>query len=322
MQAEIDLVARSDERSSEPSVAPASTSQVSSVAFVRDLIALTKPKITRMVAATMVGGMWLAARTTTGGATGRALPSMTHLGLGLLGTVLVVAGANALNMYLERDTDALMTRTANRPLPARRMRPEVALIVGLCLSAIAVPVLSFGVNALTGLFAGIALASYVLVYTPLKRRTTAALLIGAVPGAVPPLLGWTTVTGHLDLPGALLFGVLFFWQIPHFIAISTFRREEYARAGLKVLPVERGDAVARVHAVLYSIALVAVSLGLVAAHVGGAIYFASASVLGAGFLGIALYGLRPSAGDRWAKTLFFYSLVYLVLLLASLFASV
>jgi heme o synthase len=173
----------------------------------------------------------------------------------------------------------------------------------------------------TGLLAAIALVSYVVVYTPLKRRTTLSLLVGAVPGAIPPLLGWTAVTGRIQLPGVLLFGILFLWQVPHFLAIATFRRDDYARAGLKVLPVERGDRVTRWHIVAYLVALVGVSLSLVATGVGGALYFGAAAVLGAGFLGVGLWGLRPSAGVRWARGLFAVSIVYLVLLFAALTVS-
>src|SRR5262249_24541460 len=141
----------------------------------------------------------------------------------LLGTTLVVAGANALNMYLERDVDALMTRTRNRPLPSGRLPAEAALAFGVATSALAIPILTFAVNPLTGGLGAISLIIYVLAYTPLNRRSTSALLVGAVPGAMPPLMGWTAVTGQLDAAGIALFLILFVWQLPHFIAISLFR---------------------------------------------------------------------------------------------------
>ena len=281
-------------------------------AFVVDLIALTKQRITVMVVVTMLGGMWLAMRSG-----GPQRPVLT-LALAVLGTVLVVSGANTLNMYIERDSDRFMARTKNRPLPAGRMAPEIALGFGLALSALAIPLLTFAVNAMTGLLAAVALVSYVLVYTPLKRVTTLSLPIGAVPGAIPPLLGWTAVTGHLEWPGLLLFSVMFLWQIPHFLAIATFRREDYRRAGLKVLPVERGDRVTRHHIVAYLIALIAVTLLLVPFGVGGSFYLASAIALGAVFLGFGAWGLRASAGPRWARGLFITSIFYLVLLLGAL----
>jgi protoheme IX farnesyltransferase len=168
------------------------------------------------------------------------------------------------------------------------------------------------VNAVTGLLASIALVSYVLLYTPLKRRSPTSLIVGAVPGAIPPLLGWSAVRGTLDGPGLVLFGILFLWQVPHFLAIATFRKEDYRRAGLKVLTVVHGDRVARHHAVRYLAALVLMSLLLVPFRIGGTAYFAAALVLGGAFFGVGLWGLRRDAGVRWAKGLFFTSMVYLV----------
>jgi len=286
-------------------------------ALVADLVTLTKPRITAMVVVTMLGGIWLAAH--RGVASGPL--SAWRLGVAVAGTALVVGSANALNMWLERASDGLMARTKNRPLPTGRLDPTVALGFGLALGVVSVPALALAVNALTGALAAVALVSYVAVYTPLKRRTTASLLIGAVPGAIPPLLGWTAVTGRIGWPGALLFGVLFLWQVPHFLAIATFRRDDYARAGLKVLPVERGDRVTRVHIVAYLLALYAVSLALVAVGVGGPLYVGAAVVLGAAFLAVGAWGLRPAAGARWARGLFATSIVYLVLLFAALMAS-
>ena len=280
--------------------------------LLADLVSLTKPRITAMVVITMLGGMWLATRS------GGPQRSVLTLSLAMLGTVLVVSGANTLNMYIERESDRFMARTKNRPLPSGRMAPEIALWFGLAISAVSIPLLTFAVNALTGLLAAFALVSYVLVYTPLKRTTTLSLLIGAAPGAIPPLLGWTSVTGHTEWPGVLLFGILFLWQIPHFLAIATFRREDYRRAGLKILPVERGDRVTRHHIVAYLVALVAVTLLLVPFGVGGSFYLASAIGLGAVFLGFGAWGLRPSAGARWARGLFITSIFYLVLLLGAL----
>jgi len=269
-----------------------------------------------MVLITMLGGIFLASRVTSKD------KSFSVLAIAVIGTGLVVSGANSLNMYLERSTDKLMARTKNRPLPSGRMAPKIALWFGIGMSAVAVPLLTFGVNAATGLLAALALVSYVLLYTPLKRRTTLSLLIGAVPGAIPPLLGWTTVTGKIEWPGVLLFGILFFWQIPHFLAIAIFRREDYRRAGLKILPVERGDRVTRHHIVVYLAVLVLVTLLLVPVGVGGPLYLGAALLLGAMFFGFGAWGLRPSSGARWARGLFITSIVYLVLLLLALTVSV
>jgi heme o synthase len=294
--------------------------------FAADLVSLTKPRVTVMVVATMLGGMWVASRWVRAaagvelGSRGNYAVPAAHLGLALLGTVLVVSGASALNMYMERDTDQLMERTRNRPLPARRLAPEVAFWFGVALSVMSIPLLLVGVNATTGLLATVALLSYVLLYTPLKRRTTLALPIGAVPGAIPPLLGWTSITGRIDLPGFFLFAILFLWQIPHFLAIATFRRDDYRRAGLKVLPVEKGDRTTRLHIVGYLALLVLATVLLVPLGVGGPAYLVAAVVLGGAFFAAGAWGLHPAAGIRWARSLFFASIVYLVLLFAALMA--
>jgi protoheme IX farnesyltransferase len=278
-------------------------------AALGDLLALAKPRITALVLFTTASGLWLAPRGL----------SAAGVALTLVGTVLIVAGANTLNMYLERDSDALMARTAGRPLPAGRMDPGVALRFGIGLSVLSVPLLTFAVGPLPGLLASIALVSYVLLYTPLKRRSATALLVGAIPGAIPPLIGWTAATGRLDLPGVLLFAVMFLWQVPHFLAITLFRKGEYARAGLVVQPNEPGgERAARANIVRYTVALVGVSLLFVPIGVAGRLYLVTALVAGAAFLGYGLLGLRENAGTRWARNLFFLSLVYLTALFAVL----
>ena len=278
-------------------------------AALGDLLALAKPRITALVVFTTASRLWLAPRGL----------SAAGVALTLVGTVLIVAGANTLNMYLERDSDALMARTAGRPLPAGRMDPAVALRFGIALSVLSVPLLTFAVGPLPGLLASIALVSYVLLYTPLKRRSATALLVGAIPGAIPPLIGWTAATGRLDLPGVLLFATMFLWQVPHFLAITLFRKGEYARAGLVVQPNEPGgERAARANIVRYTVALVGVSLLFVPIGVAGRLYLVTALVAGAAFLGYGLLGLRENAGTRWARNLFFLSLVYLTALFAVL----
>jgi protoheme IX farnesyltransferase len=208
-----------------------------------------------------------------------------------------------------------MARTAGRPLPAGRMDPGIALRFGLALSALSVPLLTFAVGPLPGLLASVALVSYVLLYTPLKRLSAASLLVGAIPGAIPPLIGWTAATAHLDLPGVLLFAVMFLWQVPHFLAITLFRKAEYARAGLVVQPNEPGgERAARTNIVRYTVALVGVSLLFVPLGVAGKLYLATALVAGAAFLGYGLLGLREDAGVRWARNLFLLSLLYITVL--------
>ena len=275
---------------------------------VRDLVALTKPRITLMVILTAAGGLYLAPR---------EVAPLTVL-LTLLATAMVVGAANTLNCWLERDVDKHMARTKRRPLPAGRMEAKHALWLGLALGAISVPVLTFVANPLTGLLAAIALVSYVWVYTPMKQRSPAALIVGAVPGALPPLMGWTAATGELGAPGLVLFGIMFLWQMPHFIAISIFRQREYSKAGIKVLPAVRGNTVAKRHAALWAAALLPVSLLLVPLGIAGGVYLAAAAILGAAFFGWSLWGLRAEAGNRWARQLFLGSLVYLPLLFAAL----
>jgi heme o synthase len=289
-------------------------------AIARDLVSLTKPRITVIVVATMLGGVVVASRYAR--ALGMPDVSIASVVLSLIGTVLVVSGANALNMYIERDTDGLMERTKKRPLPAGRLSPDLALWFGLAISVLSLLILGFAVNSTTTLLGAFALVSYVCVYTPLKRKTTAALLIGAVPGAIPPLLGWTTVTNRIDAPGAVLFAILFLWQVPHFLAITLFRSSDYQRAGLKVLPAERGEALTRRHIVGYLVALLVVSLLVVPLGVAGPVYFAAALVLGVGFLAFGLLGLRASSDVRWARGLFGLSILYLMLIQVALVVGV
>jgi heme o synthase len=280
-----------------------------------DIIALTKPRITVIVLATCAAGMAMAPGSISWG---RKL-------LGLLGTTLIVASANTLNMWWERDLDGRMARTRSRPLPAGRMAPNFALAFGLLLAAVSLPLL-LAVNGVTAALGLRALVVYVCAYTPLKRHSTLALLVGAVPGAMPPLMGWTTVSGSItraglptapeavQLGGVALFALLFVWQVPHFIAISFFRAADYAAAGMKVVPVERGERAAKWQILGYSLVLVGSSL--FAGVLAGSAYLFAAATLGALFVGLAAYGLRAASGNRWARSLFAYSIVYLVAILA------
>jgi protoheme IX farnesyltransferase len=281
--------------------------RASSVALA-DLVALAKPRVTALVITTTAGGLWLAP----------VKVGLDVAGLAMLGTVLIVAGANALNMYIERDIDGRMDRTRDRPLPAGRLAPRVALWFGVALSVLAVPILAVGVNLTTALLAVLAHLSYVLAYTPLKQRSPAALLVGAVPGAMPPLLGWTAATGSVGWGGLVLFGILFFWQVPHFLAISIFRKDDYARAGLKVMPNTAGLRATKHGIVRYLLALVAVSLLLVPLGVERQGYLVWAGTLDAVFFGWGCYGLRDAASAKWARSLFAVSIVYLVLLFCAL----
>lgn len=278
------------------------------VGAFRDFVALTKPRITALVVITTAGGMWLAP--------GHRSP--LHFLLTVLATATVVSAANIFNCWIERESDRDMTRTSVRPLPAGRIAPNHALVFAFVLALISVPALSIGVNPLTGFLGALALVLYVCVYTPMKQKSWTALLIGAVPGALPPLMGWTAATGKLEAPGLVLFGILFLWQVPHFIAISIFRREEYERAGIVVLPSVIGDRAATLHAIIYAAALLPVTLLLAPLGVAGKLYLGTATVLGFAFLGTAVMGLPRNADHAWARRLFYVSLAYLTLLFVAL----
>src|SRR6185436_19966678 len=220
----------------------------------------------------------------------------------LIGTALLVAASNALNMYMERDADALMDRTRDRPLPRAIVSPEAALAFGAGLTCVGIALVFLGSNLLTGLLGMLAVSGYVAVYTPLKRVSGAAVFVGAIPGALPPLMGWTAVTGHLDAPGLALFAVLFLWQIPHFLAIAIYRGADYARAGFKVLPLTVSARVTRATMLAFSVLLVAVTIALEPLHVAGPRYALVAALLGAIFIGWAAAGFRRAAESRWARS--------------------
>jgi len=278
------------------------------LAWFRDLVELAKPRITGMVVITFVGALCLAP-----GRIAHWRAIMT-----LIGTAFLVAASNTLNMYLERDIDPLMDRTRDRPLPRASLSPETALAFGVSLACVAVPLVFLGSNLLTGILGLFALGSYVAIYTPLKRHSASALFIGAVPGALPPLMGWTAVTGRLDAGGLALFAILFLWQIPHFLAIATYRASDYARAGFKVLPLTISTRATRATIVTFSAALVAATVLLQPLRVAGLPYLVCAALLGAVFIGWAAAGFRRAAAGAWARSLFLYSIVYLTLLFVAL----
>lgn len=285
---------------------------IPSVALLAELWVLTKPGIVAMCLVTTGAGLWLASATVSGG-----LPTLRVIAA-LLGTAMAVGAANALNMYLERDGDALMQRTRTRPLPAGRLAPRVALVFGIVLGLLALVVLFVLVNPLTSLLAAVALDTYVLLYTPLKRRSWLALFVGAVPGAIPPLMGWTAATGSIGAPGVALLMVLVLWQIPHFLAIALYRSAEYQKAGIKVLPLERGDGSARVQSIAYSLLLLPASLLLVPLGVAGLTFLVAAGLAGALMAGSAIFEMRKSRGNRGARRFFLVTLLYLPLLTLAL----
>jgi protoheme IX farnesyltransferase len=278
-----------------------------------DYLELTKPRVTVLVLFTVAAGAVLA------GAGRVPAGVLLHV---LLGTALVAAGASALNQWLERHRDALMRRTENRPLPSGRLQPREVLLFGSALGVVGVAYLALTLSQpWAALVAAFTFATYVGVYTPLKTRTTANTLIGAVPGALPPLIGYTAVRGALTLEAAALFLILFTWQVPHFLAIAWTYRDEYARAGHRMLPVvdRAGRRTAR-QMVAWCVALLAA--GAAPAWCGAAgpftpVYLAGALLLGLVFLASALR-FRRDKSVRQARRVLRASLVYLPGLLALL----
>lgn len=272
---------------------------------------LFKARLTALVVLTTTLGFYFGARDGLGG----LLFWETILATGFL-----ASGAAALNQYLEREADALMTRTRNRPLPSGRVSPVTALQVGVALSMVGMLWLTFRVNALTGLLGTITLGSYLFVYTPLKRVTTLNTLVGAVPGALPPLMGWTAATGDLGAGGWALFTILFFWQVPHFMAIAWMYRDDYAKGGFRMLPVVDPEGRRTgMTAVRHTVALMAFSLTPVALGLAGRWYAGVALALGLAFLACAVVFAARLTRES-ARRLFLASIVYLPVLLSVLVA--
>jgi len=289
---------------------PAAGSRV--VEFARDLLELTKPRITVLEVTMMLGGLALAP-------VRASWPTIVGVAVG---TALVVAAANALNMFMERDSDRHMDRTRNRPLPAGRLAPSVALVLSIVFVLTSMVLLWLAVNPLTAILGALGFASYCFVYTPLKRVSTLALPIGALPGAIPALMGWTAATGSIGAAGLAYTGILFFWQIPHFLAIAMYRKDEYAKADLMVLPNVKGDKAARFQMVAYTVVLVAVSLSLVFVGTAGWLYFVVAAVLGAWFLSLTVVGSQTDNVAVWGRKIFLASLIYLPVLALGLVVDV
>jgi protoheme IX farnesyltransferase len=273
---------------------------------------LTKPRITLMVVFTSFVGYAMAA----GGS-----PRLPGLLLALLGTALIASGASALNMVMERRTDALMERTRRRPLPSGRLGVSEALGFGGALSLSGLLILYWGANRLATAVALVTWASYLFAYTPLKTRTSLATVVGAFPGALPPVIGWTAATGRWA-PGALfLFVILFLWQLPHFLAIAWLFREDYARGGLPTLPAhDPSGRITSRQTLLDSAALLVVSLLPGAFGLAGPVYSVGALLLGAGLVGISA-GFVASRGQTSARRLFLASVLYLPALLGLLLAN-
>jgi protoheme IX farnesyltransferase len=272
---------------------------------VADYFALTKPRLNLLVVATSAAGYYLGAP---------AGPDPLVMLETVAGTALVAGGAAVLNQVYERDTDALMRRTRMRPLPDGRVAAGDAKVFGILLSAAGLVLLASRANLLAAALALVTLVTYLIVYTPLKRRTSLATLIGAVPGALPPLIGWAAARGSVSIGGAALFAIVFLWQIPHFMAIAWLYRDDYGKAGFPLLPVIEPDGRRTgQQAMLYASALLPVSLVPAVVGVSGPIYLIVAVVLGVALL--ALSGrFALVRDDRSARWLFFGSITYLPLI--------
>ena len=287
-------------------VAPA---QVKPAQRTTDFVSLTKPRLNFLVLITTLGGMYIAAPA------GVPLALLAHA---LVGTALVAGGAAALNQALEHETDSLMRRTRQRPIPGGRLRVAEGTWFGVLLSAAGLIELTWKVNPLAAAVAAATLASYVFVYTPLKRRTSLSTLVGAVPGALPPVIGWAAATGTISFPAIVLFGIVFLWQMPHFLAIAWLYRDDYSHAGIPLLPVLEPDGRRTgQQALLYAAALWPVSLLPAAAHIAGAPYSVVAMLLGFGLIALSARFARERT-TKTAKNLFLYSIVYLPLLWGAL----
>ena len=270
-----------------------------------DYLALTKPRLNGLVVATSAAGYYLGVQGST---------DLLAMASAVAGTALVAGGAAVLNQVYERETDALMRRTRMRPLPDGRIPLAEATIFGLALSAAGLGVLATRTNLAAAALALATLVIYLTVYTPMKRRTPLATLVGAVPGALPPLIGWTASHGTISIGGITLFAIVFLWQIPHFMAIAWLYRDDYGKAGFPMLPVvdPEGRRAGR-QAVIYALALVPVSLVPTLAGISGRVYFGIALALGVALLWLAVR-FATERTDAAARRLFFGSITYLPLL--------
>jgi protoheme IX farnesyltransferase len=279
-------------------------------ARVADYWALLKPRVMSLVVFTGLVGLWLA-------------PGHLHPVLAAVAILCIAVGAGAsgaINMWYDRDIDSMMARTQHRPLPAGRMAPAEALAFGIVLAAGSVIVMGLAVNPLAGLLLAGTIGFYVFVYTIwLKRRTPHNIVIGGAAGAFPPMIGWAAVTGDIGLPSLLLVALIFFWTPPHFWALALFRSDDYARAGVPMLPVVAGARATKRQILVYALILWPVSLAPYAAGLGGAWYLGLGILLNLVFTGLAIDVLRTTR-ETAPKRLFGFSILYLFLLFALLLA--
>jgi protoheme IX farnesyltransferase len=279
-----------------------------SIASVADYWALLKPQVMSLVVFTGFVGFWLA-------------PGHLHPVLAAVAIlcIAVAAGASgAINMWYDRDIDAVMSRTKNRPLPSGRVNPSEALAFGVVLGSGAVMVMGLAINIVAGALLAMTILFYVFVYTAwLKRRTPQNIVIGGAAGAFPPMIGWAAVTGDVSLAPLMLFGLIFFWTPPHFWALALYRAGDYAKAGVPMLPVVAGPRVTKNHILAYTIVLWPFAVAPYYLGLAGLVYLSAAVALSALFTGFAIR-LRSDATDRTPKHMFGFSILYLFLLFALL----
>jgi len=279
--------------------------------LLSDYFELTKPKVQTLLLLTTVATMEVAGS-----------PPVSKIALTCLGGYLSAGGAGAVNHYFDRDIDALMARTASRPVPAGRIAPRSALAFGLALAALSFVLMSLTINVLAASLALGGFVGYVGVYTLwLKRRTPQNIVIGGAAGAMPPLVGWAAARGSLSWTALYLFAIVFYWTPPHFWALSLLMKDEYAKASIPMMPVARGEHETRRQILLYTLLLYAISQLPFCAEAFGGIYLAASMVLGLGFIAGALW-LYRQADRRSALRLYLYSLVYLALLFGAMVADV
>jgi protoheme IX farnesyltransferase len=275
--------------------------------LVADYLTLTKPKVQSLLLLTTVTTMYVAGD-----------PSLQLVFWTVLGGSLASGGAGAVNHWYDRDIDAQMARTATRPVPSGRVAPGAALAYGIVLAALSFLVLSVAVNLLSACLALAGFLGYVFVYTAwLKRSTPQNIVIGGAAGAVPPLVGWAAVTGHVDPAALYLFAIVFYWTPPHFWALSLLMKDEYARVGIPMMPVVHGETETRRQILLYTGLLLVLTLLPVVFGFFGIVYAAAALLLGGGFVSLALR-LQRRADRRSALRTYLFSLAYLALLFCAM----
>jgi heme o synthase len=271
-----------------------------------DFFELAKPRVVLMVLITAFVGFYVGSD---------AVPNYLELLQMLFGTALAAGGTLALNQYLERDTDSVMARTRHRPLPDGRLQPREAVCFGMLITLAGLVYLALAVNWMSACVTAVITVSYLLFYTPLKRKSSLCMLVGAVPGALPPVIGWVAARGTLTVDAWVLFAIMFLWQVPHTLAIARLYRDDYAKAGIQFLPVIDPDSGSTDRQIIsHSAALLAVSLLPTLLGFAGAIYFVAAFVLGVAFLASGVR-LAMNSNLLRARRLLYASLIYLPALL-------